>query len=257
MQRWEIHTIARTLHRSLQQNWMKIVGSAAIALILSTLPVAQAAAASTLRPFAQTTDSLPIGALLIALLIAAVVVERAIELGWNYLEWILIRFFRWRPGDLKTPSYVQFKSGTSLLAGLALGILIANYGGVRLLVYLTPFVPTLLGNVPITWDIILSGIVIGAGTKPIHDILGMITHVRNLTASLALKKREEAGAALADGILKLHQANASYSIDVPGVGATRLGARSRQNDDAGSSVSQEERMERYAEILHDNLYMGS
>jgi hypothetical protein len=256
MQRWEIHTIARTLHRSLQQNWIKIVGSAAVALIFSTLTVAQVAASSTLQPLAQT-QNLPIGPLLIALLIAAVVVERAIELGWNYLEWILIRFFRWRPGDLKTPSYVQFKSGTSLLAGLALGVLIANYGGVRLLIYLTPYVPTLLGNVPINWDIILSGIVIGAGTKPVHDILGMITHVRNLTASLALKKREEAGAALADGILKLHQANASYSIDVPGMGATRLGARTRQNDDVGSAVSQEERMERYAEILHDNLYMGS
>jgi hypothetical protein len=240
----------------LQQNWVKIVGSAAVALILSTLTVAQAAAASTLQPLAQT-DNLPVGPLLIALLIAAVVVERAIELGWNYLEWILIRFFRWRPGDLKTPSYVQFKSGTSLLAGLALGILIANYGGVRLLTYLTPFVPTLLGNVPVNWDIVLTGIILGAGTKPVHDLLGLVTHVRNLTANLALKKHEEAGAALADGILKLHQANASYSIDVPGIGATRLGARTRQNDDAGSSLSQEERMERYAEILHDNLYMGS
>ncbi|MBX3000977.1 MAG: hypothetical protein KF893_20820 [Caldilineaceae bacterium] len=256
MQRWGIHTILRALHGSVQQHLSKIVGSAAVALILSILTVAQASAAPMLESLSQT-DRLPIGSLAVALLIAAVVVERAIELGWNYLEWILIRFFRWRPGDLKTPSYVQFKSGTSLLAGLALGILIANYGGVRLLVYLTPFVPTLLGNVPINWDIILSGIVIGAGTKPIHDILGLITHVRNLTASLALKKREEAGAALADGILKLHQANASYSIDVPGVGATRLGVRARQNEDGGSAVGQEERMERYAEILHDNLYMGS
>lgn len=256
MQRWNLHTFAQTLHASVRQTWMKIGSSAVIALILSTLSVTQAAAASTLQPAAQI-EPLPIGALSIALLIAAVVVERAIELGWNYLEWILIRFFRWRPGDLKMPSYVQFKSGTSLLAGLALGILIANYAGVRLLVYLTPFVPTLLSNVPANWDIILSGIVIGAGTKPVHDILGLITHIRNLTASLALKKREEAGAALADGILKLHQANAAYTIDVPGIGVTRLGARTRQSDDGAPPVNQEERMERYAEILHDNLYMGS
>ena len=40
----------------------------------------------------------------------------------------------------------------------------------------------------------------------------------------AIKQREEAGAYLADGVLKLAQSEAQAMVDVPGVGPARLNA---------------------------------
>jgi hypothetical protein len=256
MPKWGKHRISDPNRFS---RWTKFIGGTVLTLSMLLLEVSGAAAATPGQVLAQETNP-AVWPLLLALLFGAVAVERAIELGWNYIEWLLIRFLRWRPGDLKTPSYFQFKSGTSLLAGLFLGILVANYSGMRLLEYLTPYVPTFLGNIPDNWDIILSGIVIGAGTKPAHDLLGIITHLKNFTASSALKQREQAGAALAEGILKLRQTGGSgYSVEVPGLGATRVGAgaRSRLGEDGDDTASQEARLARYAEIIHDNLYLGS
>lgn len=248
----DFSTITQTMRR--RAHWLKTGGALALVLFLMGLNAVNAFAAETLQPALQDAQ-LEIWPVLLPLLFAAAAVERVIELGWNYIEWFLIRFFRWQPSTLKTASYVQFKSGTSLLAGFGLGILVANYSGMRLLEYLTPYAPTLLGNIPDNWDIILSGIVIGAGTKPAHDILGLITHIKNLTAGAAIKQREQAGAALAEGILKLHQADAAYNVDVPGIGSTRLRAQNRGEN--GAEPGQEDRMRRYAEIIHDNLYLGS
>ncbi len=193
-----------------------------------------------------------IGTVMFLLVAAAICVERIIELLWNYLEWILVRFGRWRPGNLKSPSYVQFKSGTSLLAALFLGVVVANYSGMHLLDYLQPLIPTFLRNVLANWDIIVTGIVIGAATKPIHDILGIVTHTKNLLASSAVKQREQAGAALAEGIFRLEQADSIYQVDVPGMGATRVAGRSDETERTPSG-----RIEHYADLIHNNLYIGS
>ena len=55
---------------------------------------------------------------MIPLLGAAAGIERLMELGWHYLEWGGLRFFGWRPSDLKSPGYIAFKRSTSLLAGI-------------------------------------------------------------------------------------------------------------------------------------------
>ena len=201
---------------------------------------------------------------MVPLLGAAAGIERLMELGWHYLEWGALRFLGWRPSDLKSPGYIAFKRSTSLLAGIFLGIVISNYSGMRLMSYLNQSLPGFLDQVPDLWDILVTGLMIGAGTKPTHDLLGIITQVKNLIGSTALKQREEAGAALADSILKLRQADApaSYRVDVPGVGATQVpgsqaqAPRNRMLDESGGR-RRERNIDRYANALHDNLYSGN
>ena len=234
--------------------------TAALVLIGLTAPIAAAAGA------AQEAASDPaIWPVLLPLLAAAVSVERAVELGWNYVEWALIRFVGWRPSDLKTASYGQFKSGTSLLAGVVLGVVVVNYSSMRLMAHLQPLIPTFfVGDASQMglWDVLITGAVVGAGSKPAHDILGIITQIKNFTGNSAIRQREEAGAALAEGILKLgqsQQAPAAYNIDVPGMGPSAMGspattARGRMLEETGSRNSPEASVERYARAIHDNLY---
>lgn len=237
--------------------------SAALVLIGLSAPIA--AAAGVAQEAAANPAIWPV---LLPLLAAAASVERAVELGWNYVEWALMRFAGWRPSDLKTPSYSQFKSGTSLLAGVVLGIAVVNFSSMRLMAHIQPLIPTFfVGDASQMglWDVLITGAVVGAGSKPAHDILGIITQLKNFTGNSALKQREQAGAAMADGILKLGQSQqspAAYSIDVPGMGPSAVGgsaatARGRMLEETGSRSAPEVSIERYARAIHDNLYMGS
>jgi hypothetical protein len=89
----------------------------------------------------------------------------------------------------------------------------------------------LLESVPSVWDVLITGFVIGAATKPMHDFLGIITQTKNLLGSSALKQREAAGSMMAEGVLKLAQSDAQALIDVPGVGPARLATGGRRHGD--------------------------
>jgi len=196
------------------------LGVITVALLWAT-QTAQAA------PFPQEEAGAGGGALwpvLLPLVAAAIAVERVVEVIWNYGDWMLLNVRGWKPGDLKSNQYMQFKSGTSLVLAVVLGILISNYTGMRLFDYLRPLTPRLLEAVPPVWDVLITGFVIGAATKPMHDLLGIITQTKNLLGSSAAKQREAAGAMLAEGVLKLAQSDAQALIDVPGVGPSRLAA---------------------------------
>jgi len=86
--------------------------------------------------------------------------------------------------------------------------------------------------------------------------------IKNFTGNSAIKQREEAGAALAEGILKLGQSQQpapAYNIDVPGMGPSAMGspaatARSRMLEETGSRSAPEANVERYAKAIHDSLY---
>lgn len=240
----------------------RTVWATASALVLIGLTAPIAAAAGVGQEAAGDPAIWPV---LLPLLAAAASVERAVELGWNYVEWALIRFVGWRPSDLKTASYSQFKSGTSLLAGVVLGIVVVNYSSMRLMAHLQPLIPTFfVGDATQMglWDVLITGAVVGAGSKPAHDILGIITQIKNFTGNSAIKQREEAGAALAEGILKLGQSQQpapAYNIDVPGMGPSAMGspaatARSRMLEETGSRNAPEANVERYAKAIHDSLY---
>jgi len=86
--------------------------------------------------------------------------------------------------------------------------------------------------------VIVTGFIIGAGTKPIHDLIGMLTETKHLLGYSAIKQREIAGAAVADSMLKIAQSEAQLMIDVPGVGPARLSSMDAEaaEQDAFSSA---------------------
>lgn len=198
-------------------------------------------------------DTSGIWPVLLPILIAAVGVERAIEIIWNYLEWILLSFGRWQAEQLKSPQYLQFKSGTSLVFGVMLGIIVTNFTGMRLFALLQPTAAGLLDNMPATWDILITGFIIGAGSKPAHDILGILTQVKNFLNTSAIRQRETAAAALADGVLKLAQSEAQAMVDVPGIGPARIpmgsAARGYPGEEEETIDEEKSATERYIEIL--------
>lgn len=198
-------------------------------------------------------DTSGIGPALLPILTAAVGVERAIEIIWNYLEWILLSFGRWQAEQLKSPQYLQFKSGTSLVFGVMLGIIVTNFTGMRIFELLRPTSAGLLDAMPATWDILITGFLIGAGSKPAHDILGIITQIKNFLNTSAIRQRESAAAALAEGVLKLAQSEAQAMVDVPGVGPARIpmGAANRNlpGEEEEPVAEEKSATERYIELL--------
>ena len=168
---------------------------------------------------------------------ASFVLERGVEIVWNYLEWALLNFAGWTPARLRSPQFGQFKSGTSLLVAAVLGILIANTTSMPLFAQLEPLAPALLAGVSDSWDVLVTGLLIGASTKPVHEIIGILTHFSDYLANNATKQREQAGAALGEGVLKLAESEAQSMIDVPGVGPTRIdmGGGSDNGDSDGES----------------------
>ncbi len=201
--------------------WLLIAAAAAFVFFIIVASPARAADGVQQQ---QQTGPLSLWPILLPLLASSLAIERMIELFWNYIDWYLLNGRQWEPAQIKSAQYVQFKSGTSLVIGVVLGIMISNFTGMRLFEYLRPLVPNFLGSAPGAWDVIVTGFIIGAATKPIHDFLGMLTETKNLLGYTAIKQREIAGAAVADSMLKIAQSEAQLMIDVPGVGPARLSA---------------------------------
>lgn len=203
----------------------------------------------------SSADSASIWAVLLPLTVAAIGVERVIELIWSYIEWILLGTRRMQPASLKAAHYLQFKSGSSLVLGVILGVLLANYAGMRLIAYISPFVPGFANDMPPLWDIVVTGVVIGAVAKPVHEVLGIITQVKNFFGYAAVHQRESASAALADGVLKLAESERKMMLDVPGMGPARLSAGappSLLNDEEDAPPEPEQsQTERYVDLLRN------
>lgn len=228
-------------------NWGLVFAAAALALSAKALLAA---------PLLQDAADAPTPSLwmvIFPLLAASLAVERLIEVLWNYIDWTLLNTRGWEPANLRASQYTNFKSGTSLVLAVVLGVIIANYTGMRLFDYLRPLTPRLLDSVPSVWDVLITGFVIGATTKPIHDFLGIITQTKNLLGSSALKQREAAGAMMAEGVLKLAQSDAQALIDVPGVGPARLatGARRPGDDDDEPVSSSISTTDQYIRTIHE------
>jgi hypothetical protein len=203
-------------------------------------------------------DTTNIWPALTPILLASVGVERAVEIIWNYLEWFLLGVLKWDPAQLKAPQYTQFKSGTSLVFGVVLGILLTNFTAIRLFEYLRPLTPGLFDGMPAVWDVLITGFIIGTGSKPAHDILGILTQFKNFLGNSAIRQREAAGAALAEGVLKLAQSEAQATVDIPGIGPARIptAASARPYGDEEEDVAGEKSAtERYVDLLHRRTMM--
>ena len=226
-----------------------LLGCIGVALLCHTTSVL----AAPLAQDAATGDPTSAWSVLAPLLIAIIGVERAVEIIWNYLEWLLLGVGKWQAAHLKSAAYGQFKSGTSLVMGIILGILLANYTGMHLFDALRPLNPVFLAGMPAAWDVLITGFLIGAGAKPVHDLFGVITQLKNFLSSSAMHQREAAGAALAEGILKLAQSDAQAMVDVPGIGPTRLPNSAGNLQGLGAEEAtkgDKSPTDKYIELLH-------
>lgn len=203
----------------------------------------------------QETSAAPsLWPLLLALFAAAFAVERLMELLWNYLEWILLNSKRMHAADLKTANYVKFKSGTSVLLGSIAGVGLAGLFTLHLFAALQPLALGFIGPIPANWDVVLSGIVVGVLAKPVHDVIGIFAGLKNFLDGAAVHRREAAGAAMADGVLKLAQSDTQAMIEVPGLGPTRLSGAYDAEQNA-APVDAQSPTDKYIEILHNRTSM--
>jgi hypothetical protein len=187
--------------------------------------------------------------LVLASLATAFGIERLIELMWNFGEWITLSTKRGRPSDLKTAAYLQFKSGVSVLLSAILGVLLANLLNLHFFAALQQIAPGFALDVPPNWDVVVTGLIIGVAAKPIHDLIELLAELKNFMGNAAVRQREEAGAAMADGVLKLAQSEAASMIDVPGMGRTPLSGDYGALEDSEAEVQSP--TDKYIEVLHN------
>lgn len=227
----------------------------------AALLIEKTAIAAPILQDVALSNGTSIWSVLLPLATASIGVERATEIIWNYVEWGLLLTKRWLPAHLKTAQYMQFKSGTSMLIGVIIGILISHFTEMRLFAYLSVVVPNFLQGFPLVWDVLVTGLIIGSGAKPAHEILGIITQLKHFLGNAAIMQRESAGAALAEGVLKLAESESKMMIDVPGVGPSRLpspqsamapgGLESMGGEGIDGAEPAPSRTARYVEILHN------
>lgn len=188
--------------------------------------------------------------MVLAVFLAATAIQLLLEVLWNYSEWLLINLGKWKISRLKGAAYQRFKAATSLLLAGLLGVLTANATGMRLIEYLQSFLPDFIVGVSAAVDVLVTGLLIGALTAPVHDFFGIITGLKNMAAANARKQREVAADALASGVLKLAQSEAQATVDIPGIGLSRLPTPGSEAGERGASEVGQPLAERYADMLH-------
>lgn len=177
-------------------------------------------------------------------------IERLIELMWNFAEWITLSTRRGRPADLKTASYLQFKSGVSVLLSAITGVILANMLNLHFFAALQQLAPGFTLDVPANWDVVVTGLIIGVTAKPIHDLIELLAELKNFMSNAAVRQREAAGAAMADGVLKLAQSEAESMIEVPGLGRTSLTGDYAARTEGAESDAQSP-TDKYIDLLHN------
>lgn len=232
-------------------------GAAAAALLVGLQPALAAPVlqeTQTAQAIVQITPPSSAALVILAITMVATAVQLLIEVVWNYLEWYLLNVRGWTPSNIKSPQFQQFKSGTSLLIGGVLGIVFVNLTGMSLFEYFGPLLPSFVSGVPTAVDVLLTGLLIGAITKPVHDIFALIGKTKDFMGASAIRQRELATDALASGVLKLAQSEAQALVDVPGIGPARLPVPSELGD-AESGSGEGSPTERYVDLLHNRTMM--
>ncbi len=198
----------------------------------------------------ENAAQLSVWPMLLAMAATAFGIERLIELMWNAVEWITLSTRRERPTDLKRAAYLQFKSGVSVLLSAILGVVLANLLNLHFFAALEQLAPSFTINVPANWDVVVTGLILGVAAKPIHDLIELLAEIKNFMSNAAMRQREAAGAAMADGVLKLAQSEAESMIEVPGLGRTPLsgdyGAKAE-----GAEAEAQSPTDKYIEMLHN------
>lgn len=232
-----------------------LLWGAALAVGFSFLWASRVNAVASLQEFQFPTGQAAAWPLVVPMVAASASIERVLEMSWNFIEWGLTGAGGWTAADLKSPAYQQFKSGVSLLVANVLGVSIASYTDVRMLTYLQPEALGLFDQIPISWDIILTGLLIGTGTKPVHDVLGLITRLKSLVGNLSSRQREQSGLFAADATARLlEQQNLMHTRTLAAHQPTVRNVQASNSPDevsAGQVVSRESLM-----IDIDSRYEG-
>ena len=223
-------------------------------LIVSIVLLWPAAAEAAGELQESTASTLSFWPVVLGMFALAFGVERIVELLWDALEWLLLSLGKWHAARLKTTSYQQFKRGASILLACTLGVWVASILNLHLFAALEVTVPGFAIAVPANWDVVFTGLIIGATAMPIHYLIGLLAETKSFMANAALHQREAAGAAMADGVLKLAQSEQQNMIEVPGMGPTSLNTNS---GDEGTAVAGggKSPTDRYIDVLHDRTLM--
>jgi len=221
------------------------------AALAAALPIA-ARAAAPMQDAATVAAAPNVWPMVLAMIAAAFAIERLLELLWNVVQWIGLSTRRSKPAAFKTPAFLQFKSGVSVLLGAILGVLLAGMMNLHFFAALSLMVPGFTIDIPANWDVVVTGLIIGVGAKPIHDLIGLLYELKNFMGNASIRQREAAGAAMADGVLKLAQSEAESMIEVPGMGRTPLTGDAYTGAAAASSAagSEPSTTDKYIEVLH-------
>jgi hypothetical protein len=98
--------------------------------------------------------------------------------------------------------------------------------------------------------VVVTGLIIGVTAKPIHDLIELLAELKNFMSNAAVRQREAAGAAMADGVLKLAQSEAESMLEVPGLGRTSLtGDYSARTE--GAVADTQSPTDKYIDVLHN------
>lgn len=81
-------------------------------------------------------------------------------------------------GWVNAPEYLAFKRALSIWFGLLAGLIIAVLGDLRMLFTMAIPAPRLV-------DMLITGLVIGAGSGPMHDLIGILQGGKNALSNLA------------------------------------------------------------------------
>jgi hypothetical protein len=78
----------------------------------------------------------------------------------------------------KDPKYLSWKRALSILLGLAMGMVVAVFTDKGVFYYLDINVPRIL-------DMLLTGFILGAGSGPLHSLIGILQGAKDAVAGLA------------------------------------------------------------------------
>ncbi|MBK8048384.1 MAG: hypothetical protein IPK16_15455 [Anaerolineales bacterium] len=189
--------------------------------------------------------------MMLALSVTAFGVERILELIWVIVDWALGAGKAERAVRLRSAGYRQFKIGASILLGALAGVLLANLLNLRLFTAIDALAAGFAFEVPANWDIAITGILIGLLAKPIHDLVEVLAGLKDFFRAASIHQREAAASALADGVLKLAQADQQNVVDVPGIGPTRMMDTGFAPSPGETPPAEGASTTRYMDLLHE------
>jgi len=159
-------------------------------------------------------------------------------------------------GELREWFDTSWDFAKKILPLLFWGVLVAGALNLHLFAALELLAPGFTLNVPANWDVAITGLIIGVTAKPIHDLIELLAEFKNFMGNAAVRQREAAGAALADGVLKLAQTEAETMIEVPGMGRTPLAANGGYSaGEPSPGAAETTPTDKYIDILRNRTLM--